>query len=97
MCDTTLVLIILRVHSSIVTKDKNFTSEEGGEGLEVTVPGWPKARAVTFGMAIYLRFLLVFFCSVNRLALMVKPLESLFSWINFCLRLILDRIKSLVH
>jgi hypothetical protein len=55
MCDTTLVLIILRVHSSIVTEDKNFTSE-GGEGLEVTVPGWPKARAVTFCMAISIWF-----------------------------------------
>jgi hypothetical protein len=36
-----------RVYGSIPTEGKNSTSEGGGEGRELAVPGAPKARAVT--------------------------------------------------
>jgi hypothetical protein len=36
----------LRIHGSILTKDKNFTSEKDGKGSEIAVSGSLKAQTV---------------------------------------------------
>jgi hypothetical protein len=44
------------IHGSILTEDKNFTKERGGEDREVVVSGSPNARSITIYRSIGLRY-----------------------------------------